>query len=376
MNKRKIGLLCGSFDPFTYGHVDLTVKAFEYVDMLFINVGKNSSKDSIFSPKERVEMILKALQNHPRKKDITVMTEDGMTVDIAFSCDANVLIRGIRPNTEDEANERKLAMVNKQLAMVRGFDLETVIIEQKDEELAHVSSTVVRNLCKMQEYITAFKYVPDCVAEKLAEYYLKPIWTSLFLKGNSCVNESWEELIAAYRGRAYHNLTHVAYMLNMLKVYKAYTGDELKTSEKDILLAIFTHDVVYDVYALEGENEQESSLFIDRIGAWLALDINPREAMSMVMSTAQASDKLGVSLVRDLDLAILATSDICMWYKYCKGIREEYKNIPEQEYNAKRIEFLQSMLKKQIFHIAFFFNKFEEKAKENLQKEIDFLQKK
>jgi len=371
----KTGLFCGSFDPFTYGHLDVVNKAFEKVDTLIINVGDNDAKIPQFDKDKRVEMIIDALKDHPKCNCITVIAERGMTVDIALLSDTDVLIRGIRQNSSDMGQEFTLAAINKNLALVRGLKLETEFIIQEGELLRSVSSSAVKFLCEEHEFITAFKYVPDNVAEVLAETYLKSLWDECFVNNKAASDQFWQELISAYRGRAYHNLTHIAYMINMLKIYCAYIGDDLKDIRKEVLLAIFIHDIVHDTYAYDAENEKSSAKFAKKIREWSVSDIDFDMVINMVMSTSQNANVKVFPIVRDLDLAILGDFDACKWHKYCRQIRKEYKDFSDEKFNAGRLKFLQTIEKQRIFSTNFFFNKFEEQAKKNIRTEIACLQK-
>ena len=373
MSKR--GLFCGSFDPFTYGHLDVVNKALEKVDELIINVGYNEAKIQEFSSEKRVEMIIKALKCHPRRHKIIVVSEHGMTIDIALLYDVNVLIRGVRQGSDDVAQEQTLAAINKNLALSRGLELETEFIIQDGEMLKSISSSAVKFLCENHEFITAFKYVPANVAEVLAETYLKPLWDEVCVNNSAKSNAFWQELVSAYKGRAYHNLTHIAYMMNMLKIYSAYTKKTFDDIRKELLLAILIHDIVYEPGAFYEDNEKASAQFVDKIRKVLPYDINVDLVKNMVLSTAINYDKGGMTIIRDLDFSILGTFDVYTWHEYCRKIRAEYSTFSDEEFYANRLEFLQKLATKQIFKTDFFFNNFEDKAKKNIKKEIECLQK-
>jgi len=371
--ERKTAMFCGSFDPLTLGHIDIINKALTKYEKLIINVGVNEQKKTLFASSKRLALINNVLKYHPEHNRIITIAEKGMTVDVALLYDVDVLIRGMRHNSTNMDEEQKLAKINKLLALSRGLELETELLEQEDSFFNIISSSQVKTLCQLGEFITAFRFVPDVVAEALAKFYLKPVWDNLFIKDCSYVDSLWQDFIKCYQGRAYHNLTHIAYMLNMLKIYMAYSGDKLGETYKDIVFAIFAHDLVYDLRADNGANEEQSALFVEGIIPWLVRDINPEAVKELILSTSH-KDRESTSLVRDLDLSILATDDEQTWQLYNEKIRREYIEISDSEYIPKRLEFLQSLANKQIFGTSFFFNKFEDKAKRNLQSEIQRLQ--
>ena len=83
----------GSFDPVTYGHIDLICRASAMVDELVVAVLKNSAKTPLFSVEERVKMlneVTKGLDN------VTVMSFEGMTIDFADQVGAHIMVRGLR----------------------------------------------------------------------------------------------------------------------------------------------------------------------------------------------------------------------------------------------------------------------------------------
>ena len=94
-----IAVFPGSFDPLTNGHVDLITRASRMFDQLIVTVGKNTSKQGLFTTSERVAFIEAAIADLP---NVTVQVEQGLTVDFMKSVQATVLVRGIRNSTDFE----------------------------------------------------------------------------------------------------------------------------------------------------------------------------------------------------------------------------------------------------------------------------------
>ena len=107
----KIAIYPGSFDPVTYGHIDIIERASKLTDQLIIGVLKNSSKTPLFSTDERVKMLSEAVSYIP---NVSVESFEGLTVEFAKSRGANAMIRGLRAVTDFEY-ELQLSQTNKVL---------------------------------------------------------------------------------------------------------------------------------------------------------------------------------------------------------------------------------------------------------------------
>ena len=98
----------GSFDPITFGHIDIIERSAKMVDELVIAVLRNSAKNSLFSLEERVNMIKEVTKDIPNVK---VETFDGLLVDYMRQIDATIIIRGLRAVTDFEY-ELQIAQMN------------------------------------------------------------------------------------------------------------------------------------------------------------------------------------------------------------------------------------------------------------------------
>ncbi len=142
----RVAIFPGTFDPFTIGHAALVRRALQLVDTLYISVGINDAKHTMFTVDERVERIKALYKDEPR---IRVMKYEGLTTDFAHSIGAQFIIRGVR-NTVDFEYERGIADVNR---MLTGIDTLLLISEP---EYAAVSSSVVRELARFGKDISPY----------------------------------------------------------------------------------------------------------------------------------------------------------------------------------------------------------------------------
>ncbi len=155
----RVAVYTGSFDPITLGHLDIIERASKLFDELVVGIGINSEKRPLFSTQERVELI-HVVTSH--LDNVRVATFDGLAVDFVRSCKSRVMIRGIRPLT-DVAGEFTMLMANRRL----DNEVETVFL-MADEEFAHVSSSLLKQIAAMSKDDTALlKFVPPEVVEPL-----------------------------------------------------------------------------------------------------------------------------------------------------------------------------------------------------------------
>ncbi len=136
----------GTFDPFTIGHNALVRRALQLVDELYIAIGINTEKRTMFSLEERTERIATLYKEEPR---IHVVSYEGLTTDFAQSIGAQFIIRGVR-NTIDFEYERNIADVNRMLT-----GIETLLLISEPEHAA-ISSSMVRELAHFGKDIKPF----------------------------------------------------------------------------------------------------------------------------------------------------------------------------------------------------------------------------
>ena len=149
-------LFPGSFDPVTYGHLDVVRRASHIFDHVEIAVAVNVSKKSIFTVAERLEMLRELTREFV---NVRVSSFEGLTVQYMRKKNVRALVRGIRTFSDFEY-EAALANANRRLAP----EVETVFI-MSGTEYSFVSSRIIRELASLDGNVQAF--VPDIVAQKL-----------------------------------------------------------------------------------------------------------------------------------------------------------------------------------------------------------------
>ena len=377
----KTALFCGSFDPFTSGHLHIVQKALEKFDCIIINVGMNDSKTPLFNTQERLNMVVQSLKDCALNDKVKVISDFGITADIALRENVSTLIRGIRMGGQDTEYEKNLAVFNQILGEVRGIKLTTEFILEDDEFLQNVSSTHVKNLCFLHEYIAASLCVTPFVHQKLMEKFLQKVFKKLSRSKQSEVRllNIYDSIIASYAARYYHNISHIAYMLNMLNIYCAQNHDNVITQNyHSLILAIFMHDYVYSPQSKV--NEEKSAQALDNIIQNDPRVFNPfikqQIVQELILATKHhenAKTQLQ-ALMSDLDLSILGTSNPVVWNEYTLNIRKEFLNYSDTEYRTGRILFLKSLIERpQIFQTVFFHKLYEKQARENISREIQKL---
>lgn len=150
----------GSFDPVTLGHLHIIERASRLYGSLVIGVGVNAAKQSLFSTEERIDL-LRSVTNH--LPHVTVEAFDGLAVDFVRRIDAMVMVRGVRPLT-DIAGEFTMMMANRQLDP----DIETVFL-MADEEYAHVSSSLIKQIAALGNGRSLERFVPPQIIKPLME---------------------------------------------------------------------------------------------------------------------------------------------------------------------------------------------------------------
>ncbi|OQA56218.1 MAG: Phosphopantetheine adenylyltransferase [Candidatus Omnitrophica bacterium ADurb.Bin277] len=159
MKKRK-AIYPGSFDPITFGHLDLIERALELFDEIVVVVASNPSKKTLFTAEERMCFIRDAVKKYSH---VTVESWDGLTVDFARKSGASMVIRGIRA-TSDFDYEFQMALTNRQLAP----EVDTVFLMPSESHF-YLSSRVAKEIAQLQGNVT--DYVPKMVAKRLTKKF-------------------------------------------------------------------------------------------------------------------------------------------------------------------------------------------------------------
>ena len=152
MKKRK-AIYPGSFDPVTFGHLDLIERALNLFDELIVVVASNPSKKTLFTAAERVNFLKTALKQHPQ---VQVKSWEGLTVELAKKENAFTLIRGIRA-TSDFDYEFQMALTNRKLAP----RIDTMFLMPSESHF-YLSSRLIKEIARSGGDVT--RYVPAPVA--------------------------------------------------------------------------------------------------------------------------------------------------------------------------------------------------------------------
>jgi pantetheine-phosphate adenylyltransferase len=156
-----IAVFQGSFDPVTLGHLDVIRRAARLFNELIVGIGQNPDKEQLFTPQERLALLLPHIADLP---NVRAATYDGLTIDFVREHGAHVLVRGIR-DMADLNHEVQVANLNR---LVGG--VETVFILTSDQH-ALTSSTYIKQIYQMGggDISRVQQIVPANVAARLVE---------------------------------------------------------------------------------------------------------------------------------------------------------------------------------------------------------------
>ncbi len=158
---QRVALYPGSFDPVTYGHVDVIRAASRLCDRLVVAIGLHPGKTPMFTAEQRAEMIEKVCAAEAAEQgcEIAVVTFDGLAVEAARKNGATLILRGLR-DSGDLDYEMQMAGMNGVMAP----DVQTVFLPASPQ-VRHITATLVRQIAKMGGDASAF--APPLVVEAL-----------------------------------------------------------------------------------------------------------------------------------------------------------------------------------------------------------------
>ena len=161
----KIAIYPGTFDPITYGHIDVIKKALKLFDKIIVGVSVVSSKNYLFSSEERIEILNKALFKDLKlnKKKIIVVSFSSLTTDLCKKYKSNIILRGLRAVSDFEY-EFQLAGMNRKLNQ----NIETIFL-MSDVENQIISSRFVKEIVKLNGDIK--KFTTKSTIKSLKEKY-------------------------------------------------------------------------------------------------------------------------------------------------------------------------------------------------------------
>lgn len=149
-------LFPGTFDPIHYGHMDISLRAARLFDEVVMAVYDKPLKSLMFSPEERISLVMEAFGDNPK---IKVMGYSGLTIDFARKVKAQVIVRGLRVFSDFEF-EFRMALANQRLAT----DIETVALITAEQH-TFLSSSTVREIAMLNGDVSSM--VPPHVNKAL-----------------------------------------------------------------------------------------------------------------------------------------------------------------------------------------------------------------
>ena len=161
----KIAIYPGTFDPITFGHVDVIKKSLKLFDKIVVGVSDESNKNYLFSSEERIEIVNKALFKDLKlnRKKIKVVSFGSLTTDLCKKYKSNVILRGLRAVSDFEY-EFQLAGMNRKLNQ----NIETIFL-MSDLENQIISSRFVKDIVKLKGDIK--KFTTKSTIKSLKEKY-------------------------------------------------------------------------------------------------------------------------------------------------------------------------------------------------------------
>lgn len=158
-----VAMYPGSFDPITFGHLDILERAAHIFDKVVVTVAVNTQKSSVFTESERLHLIRACISEKDWNSKVEVESFTGLLVDHAKRLNIQTLVRGIRQLSDFEY-EFRMALMNRRI----GGEIETIFLMPR-EELTFVSASLVKEVAFWGGDLSSF--VPSIVAKALMEKY-------------------------------------------------------------------------------------------------------------------------------------------------------------------------------------------------------------
>jgi pantetheine-phosphate adenylyltransferase len=144
----KVAIYPGSFDPITYGHMDIIDRATNLFDKVIIAIAKNEAKNHLFALEDRIKLAKNIYKDNSNVEVLGFPRQ--LTVDVAKENNACAIIRGLRAVSDFEY-EFQLATMNRSLAP----DVESIFLTPK-ESLIYVSSSLIKEICDLKGDVSKF----------------------------------------------------------------------------------------------------------------------------------------------------------------------------------------------------------------------------
>lgn len=156
----RVAVYTGSFDPITWGHVNIIERGSQLVDRLIVGIGVNPGKSPLFTPEERVELVSEVVEP---LGNVEVRCFEGLAVQFVRESGARVMLRGVRSLTDMEA-EFTMTLANRKLDP----EIETIFLVA-GAEFSHISSSLIKQVAMFGGNQHLRDFVPPSVAVKLQE---------------------------------------------------------------------------------------------------------------------------------------------------------------------------------------------------------------
>ena len=162
---KKIAIYPGTFDPITFGHIDVIKKALKLFDQVVVAASDGTNKSYLFNSSERIELIKKALFDDLKfdKKKIEIISFTSLTTDLCKRYKSNIILRGLRAVSDFEY-EFQLAGMNRKL----NNNIETIFL-MSDVENQIISSKFVKEIIRLKGNIK--KFTTKSIIKSLKEKY-------------------------------------------------------------------------------------------------------------------------------------------------------------------------------------------------------------
>jgi len=154
--RKRLAVYPGTFDPITYGHLDVIKRGTKLFDKVIVLVARNSTKTPLFSAEERVAMIREVFK---KNRSVSVDVFDGLLVKYVAEKKATAIIRGLRAVSDFEY-EFQMALTNRKIAS----SIDTLFLVP-DERYTYLNSTIVREIARLGGNVSDF--VPPNVQRHL-----------------------------------------------------------------------------------------------------------------------------------------------------------------------------------------------------------------
>ncbi len=150
----------GSFDPLTYGHLDLIKRASQIFEQVIVVVGNNPQKKPVFSLEKRIELVKVAIKDFP---NVCIDKFDGLIIDYVRDKNIKIVIRGLRAISDFEY-EFQMALTNRKMDP----EIETIFM-MPDESYSYLSSKLIKEIASLGGDVSQF--VPPFVEKELKHGY-------------------------------------------------------------------------------------------------------------------------------------------------------------------------------------------------------------